>query len=162
MKPRGLAHPVLGALLAITWLLLQESLALPQLMMAAALGLGLPHLLRGFLPTAGRLSHGKAAARLLAAVLWDIVTANLRVARIVLSPGSNPQPAWLLVPLDLHEPMAIAMLATIISTAPGTVSCIVDESRRRIFVHALDCADPAAVVAHLKQRYEQPLKEIFE
>jgi multicomponent K+:H+ antiporter subunit E len=58
--------------------------------------------------------------------------------------------------------MAIAMLATIISTAPGTVSCIVDESRARIFVHALDCADPAALVSHIKQRYEHPLKEIFE
>ena len=27
-------------------------------------------------------------------VLWDIVLSNIVVARIVLSPGSRPQPAW--------------------------------------------------------------------
>jgi multisubunit Na+/H+ antiporter MnhE subunit len=31
------------------------------------------------------------------------------------------------------------LLATIITTTPGTVSCIVDEERRLIWVHALDC-----------------------
>jgi multicomponent K+:H+ antiporter subunit E len=31
----------------------------------------------------------------------------------------------------------------------------------RILVHALDVDDPARLVAHIKQRHEQPLKEIF-
>jgi multicomponent K+:H+ antiporter subunit E len=157
-----LSHPALSALLAATWLLLQQSLALPQLIIAAALGLGLPWLLRGFLPNHGRLRHAGVAARLLGVVLWDIVASNLTVARIVLVPGSNPQPAWVPLPLDLRDPTAIALLATIITTTPGTVSCIVDETRHLIIVHALDCADSAALVAQIKQRYERPLKEIFE
>jgi multicomponent K+:H+ antiporter subunit E len=28
-------------------------------------------------------------------------------------------------------------------------------------VHALDCADPAALAAQIKARYERPLMEIF-
>ena len=162
MKPGWIAHPALSALLAAAWLLLQQSLALPQLITAALLGLGLPWLLRGFLPGSRRLRHGVVAARLLIVVLWDIVTSNLTVARIVLMPGSNPQPAWVLLPLDLRDPTAIALLATLITTTPGTVSCVVDEERHRIIVHALDCTDPAALAAQIKQRYEHPLKEIFE
>ncbi|MGQ3051585.1 MAG: Na+/H+ antiporter subunit E [Roseateles sp.] len=162
MTPRWLAHPALSALLAAAWLLLQQSLDLPQLITAAALGIGLPWLLRGFLPAGGRLRHAGMAVRLLGVVLSDIVTSNLTVARIVLTPGSNPRPAWVLLPLDLTHPAAIALLATIITTTPGTVSCIVDETGRRIIVHALDCADPAAMAAQIKQRYERPLKEIFE
>jgi len=41
------------------------------------------------------------------------------------------------------------------------VSSIVDEQRRTILVHALDCADPAAMARDIKQRYETPLGEIF-
>jgi multicomponent K+:H+ antiporter subunit E len=94
-------------------------------------------------------------------VLWDIVRSNVTVARIVLQPGSNPQPAWLRVPYSLTDDRGVVLLATIITTTPGTVSCVIDEARREILVHALDAADPGAVVAEIVERYEQPLKEIF-
>ena len=42
-------HPVLSALLAAAWLLLQQSLALPQLIAAAVFAFGVPRLVRGFL-----------------------------------------------------------------------------------------------------------------
>lgn len=156
-----LAHPVLSLLIAAAWLLLQQSVALPQLITAAVLGLGLPRLLRGFLGPGVRPRHWGVALRFFGIVLWDIVVSNLVVARIVLSPASKPQPAWVRVPLDIRHPNAIVLLATVITTTPGTVSCIVDEERHEILVHALDCDDPAAMAAQIKQRYEQPLKEIL-
>ena len=161
MKPRWLAHPALSALLAAAWLLLQQSLAPGNLITAAVLGLVLPRLLHGFLGAPTAVRSWPAALRLLWVVLYDIVVANFTVARIVLSPRSNPQPAWLTVPLEVQHPMAITLLATIITTTPGTVSCVVDEHRRYILVHALDCSDVTAMVADMKLRYEAPLKEIF-
>jgi multicomponent K+:H+ antiporter subunit E len=160
--PAGwLSHPVLSLLLAGAWLLLQQSLAVPQLITAAVLGLVLPRLLHGFLGTGARLRAPGAALRFAGVVLWDIVVSNLTVARLVLNPASRPQPAWVPVPLALTDPTAITLLATIITTTPGTVSCVVDEERGEILVHALDCADPAALVADIQQRYEAPLLEIF-
>jgi multicomponent K+:H+ antiporter subunit E len=100
--------------------------------------------------------------RFTALVLWDIVVANMAVARIVLDPRARPQPAWVPVPLVLRDPTAISLLATIITTTPGTVSCVIDDQRGEILVHALDCSDPAAMAAQIKQRYETPLQEIFE
>lgn len=160
--PGWFAHPVLTLMLALAWLLLQQSLALPQLVTAALLGLLLPRLLHGLLGEAVRPKRPDAAARLALRVLWDIVVANLTVARIVLNPAARPQPAWVTVPLEVSHPTAVTLLATIITMTPGTVSCVVDEQRRLILVHALDAADPAAVAADIKQRYERALKEIFE
>jgi multicomponent K+:H+ antiporter subunit E len=45
---------------------------------------------------------------------------------------------------------------------PGTVSAKLSEDRRTLLVHTLDVDDEAALVAEIKQRYETPLKEIFE
>ncbi len=162
MKPRGLlSHPLLSLLVAAAWLLLQQSLAPGNLITAALLGLLLPRLLHGFLPEPVRVQRWSTVLRLLGVVLWDIVKSNLIVARIVLSPGSRPQPAWVPVPLDLEHPLAITLFAAIITTTPGTVSCVVDARRRQILVHALDCTDGAAAAADMKARYEAPLKEIF-
>lgn len=161
MKPRWLAHPVLSLLLAVAWLLLQQSAAPAQLITAAVLGLVIPRLLHGFLGAPTRPRAWGAALRLVAVVLWDIVVANFTVARIVLSPGSRPQPAWVTVPLAVQHPSAISLFATIITMTPGTVSCVVDEERRHILVHALDCSDTVAAAADMKARYEAPLKEIF-
>ncbi len=178
-----LPHPGLSALLAGVWLLLQHSLAIPQLITAALLGWAVPRLLRGFMAdgpgsnqaataaTGPRLTPNHrlraglrrigTVARLTAVVLQDIVAGNLAVARLVLWPGADPRPGWVTVPLDLSHPDAILLLALVITNTPGTVSCVVDEAARQIAVHVLDLDDPAALVAQIKQRYEQPIQEIF-
>lgn len=157
-----LPHPLLSLLLAAVWLLLQQSLALPQLITAGVLGLVLPRLVSGFLGPASRLHRPLLALRFAGLVLWDIVVSNLTVARIVLDPRSRPQPAWVKVPLDTQHPLAITLLATIITTTPGTVSCVVDEEGGFILVHALDCDDVDAAARGMKDRYEAPLRAILE
>ena len=58
---------------------------------------------------------------------------------------------------------AVALLATIITNTPGTVSCVVDEKGHCILVHALDgSAGADTIAADIKARYEAPLKEMFE
>lgn len=162
MKPRGWwPHPVLSTLLVLGWLALQQSLAVPQVLTALVLGWAIPRLVHGFIGERLHVRSWGGALRLLFVVLWDIVVSNITVARIVLSPWSDPQPAWVPIRLDVRHPTAITLLATIITTTPGTVSCIVDDERRLILVHALDCADPAAMARDIKQRYEKPLGEIF-
>ena len=132
----------------------------------AVLGLGLPRLLYGWLgparrapPRAGRLG---VAARLAIVVLWDILRGNLAVARLVLSPGAQPRPAWVRLPLALRHPGAVHLLASVVTMTPGTVSCVIDEDRWLLLIHVLDGDDPAAVVAEVRQRYEQPIRELFE
>lgn len=154
-------HPWLSTLLGFTWLLLQHTLAPFHLISAVLIGLIVPRLLHGFLPVSSPMRM-LPAVRLLGVVLWDIVVSNITVARLVLGPMSQLQPAWITVPLALSHPTAISLLASIITTTPGTVSCTIDEQRRHILVHALDCTDPAQMVADIQARYERPLQIIFE
>jgi multicomponent K+:H+ antiporter subunit E len=161
-RPAWLPHPALSVLLAVIWLLLHQSAALPQLIAAVVIGLVVPKLVDGFIGPALYPRHPLTALRFTLLVLWDIVVSNVAVARIVLGPGVTPRPAWVPVPLDTEHPTAISLLASIITMTPGTVSCVIDEAQHTILVHALDCEDPLALAQQIKQRYEAPLRRIFE
>ena len=65
------------------------------------------------------------------------------------------------MPLACDHPRVNALFATIITTTPGTVSCVVDEQRHLILVHALTCDDAQAMIDDMKTRYEAPLLQIF-
>jgi multicomponent K+:H+ antiporter subunit E len=159
---RWFAHPWLSVLILASWLLLQGSLDPVHWLWGGILGLLLPWLAHDFIDApAGPVRSVRAIARLASRVVGDIVRANLTVARLVLDPRRQPRPAWVWVDSTLQDPRAFVLLATIVTMTPGTVSCVLDEQRRRILVHALDADDPQAVAAEILQRYEQPLKEIF-
>jgi multicomponent K+:H+ antiporter subunit E len=156
-----LASPALSLVVGVGWVLLQGTLSASTLLWAALLALFLPWLVHDFLGRYGPLSGARAAIRLLGVVLWDIVRANLSVARIVLEPGFQPSPAWIRVPYSLTDPRGIVLLASIVTNTPGTISAVIDEERCAILVHALHAPDPQAVADEIRERYERPLKEIF-
>jgi multicomponent K+:H+ antiporter subunit E len=158
---RWLAHPALSVLLAASWLLLQHSLEGVHLLSAVLIGLVIPWLLDPFLPETTAI-RWVPAVRLARRVVWDVIVSNFVVARLVLGPMPRLRPAWVPVKLALTHPTAISLLATIITTTPGTVSCTIDEARRTIWVHALDCEDPDRMAADIKASYEEPLLMIFE
>lgn len=153
-------HPLLSLLLAASWLLLSGSVEPVHLLSAFLLALVVPRLVHPFLGPANRISWS-AALRLALVVLWDIVMSNITVARLVLGPQSRMQPAWLPVPLASSHPTVNALFANIITTTPGTVSCVVDEARGVILVHALNCDNPQAMIDDMKARYETPLLQVF-
>ena len=156
---RWLPHPIESGLVLTVWLGLHSSLAPIHLAGGGLLAVLVPRLLHRSLAGASRPRRPWVAIRLAAVVLWDIVTANVAVARRVLGPMSRLRPGFIEVPLDLAHPDAVALLASIIAITPGTVVADIDEAR--ILVHVLDLADPNALVSEIKHRYERPLKEIF-
>ena len=158
---RWLPHPVVSGLVLTVWLGLHSSLAPIHLAGGMLLAVLVPRLLRRSLAGAGRARRPWVAIRLAGVVLWDIVTANVAVARRVLGPMSRLRPGFVEVPLDLAHPDAVALLGSIIAITPGTVVADIDDARARILVHVLDLADPTALVSEIKDRYERPLKEIF-
>lgn len=159
-QPGWLSHPWLSGLLGVSWLALSHSLEPVHLLSALLIALIVPRLLHPFLGEHARIDVW-AAVRLTAVVLKDIVMSNITVARLVLGPVNRMQPAWLPVPLACDHPRVNALLATIITTTPGTVSCVIDEQRREILVHALTCDDAQAMIDDMKTRYEAPLLRIF-
>lgn len=164
-RPRGLRRllpaPLLSALLFLSWLMLNQTLSVGHLLIAAVLALAVPAYTLRFSPDRPLLRHWPVAMRLTVTVLRDIVVSNIDVARRVLGPESALQPRFVWVPLDVQTPHAIVALAGIITLTPGTLSSELTDDHRFLLVHALHCTDEAALVADIKARYEAPLLEIL-
>jgi multicomponent K+:H+ antiporter subunit E len=159
---RLLPAPRLSALLLLAWPLLNQSWSLGQLLLGAALALAIP-LLTGALQrdrTGPRRTW--AALALAAVVLRDIVVANLQAARLILGPEAALQPRFVWLPLSMSDPHGLVALASIVTLTPGTVSAELSADRRHLLIHVLSLDDEATLAADIRQRYEVPLRAIFE
>lgn len=163
MKSRPwLPHPHLSILLLVIWLLLVNSLAPGQILLGAVLAILVPIYTSEFWNERPTLVRLLPLLRYALVLLGDIVAANLQVARLILGPSSQLRPAFIRYPLTLESDFAITLLASTISLTPGTVTADVDAEGRTLLIHALDVDDEEALVRHIRERYEMPLKEIFE
>lgn len=157
-----LPHPLLTPALAVVWLLLNNSLAPGQVLLGLLLGWAIPRFTLAFWPERVRIHSVPRLLRFAGVFLYDVLVANLAVARLILAGPRALRPAFVAVPLDLSNDLALSLLANTICLTPGTVSARLSADRRQLLVHALDCGDPAALVATVKTRFEAPLKAIFE
>ena len=154
--------PGASALLALFWLLLVNELSAAQATLAVLLGLALPPLTWRFRAARPPVQRFGAAAVLVAVFAYDVVIANLAVARAVLGPMSRIHPRFVRVPLDLTDAWAVTLLAGLVSLTPGTVSVDIDLRERVLTIHALLEEDEVALVRDIKTRYESRIKEIFQ
>ena len=162
MTRRLLPHPWLTLAVAAIWVLLAGGPSAGAVAFGLVLGLVLPALTRPFWPNRPRLGRPLLVLRYVGIVLWDIVVANLQVARLVLFvPNRELRSAYVVIPLALTSPEAIAVLAGTITMTPGTLSAELSADGRALLVHGLHVPDPDALVAEIRQRYEAPLLEIF-
>lgn len=159
---RWLPHPILAPVLAGVWLLLNNSVAPGQILLGLLLGWAIPRFTLAFWPERVRIRKPLALPRFAGVFLYDVLIANLSVARLILAGPRVLRPAFVVVPLDLSNDLAISLLANTICLTPGTVSARLSADRRHLLVHALDTASPEELVATIKTRFEAPLKEIFE
>jgi multicomponent Na+:H+ antiporter subunit E len=68
--------------------------------------------------------------------LWQILISNLRVAKLVLTPGLPIKPRLLRRPPGSSDNRALTLLGCAITLTPGTLT--VDINERYMIVHALD------------------------
>lgn len=158
---RWLPQPMFSLFLWLVWLLLANSLEPGHIVLGALLAFALPLFTARFWPDRPCMRQPRTLVAYLAVFLWDIVIANLTVARLILGPVRRLRPAFITLPLDLKNDFAITVLAHSLSLTPGTVSSKVSEDRRTLLIHVLDLDDEDLLVQRIKERYEAPLKEIF-
>lgn len=163
MLRKILPHPFLTLTLIVVWQMLVNKLTLGNLILGAIFGLVIPVITSPYWPNRPDLRSLPRIVEYVLVVLWDICVANVQVAMIILfKSNANTKPAWVTIPLDLHTPEAITVLAGTITMTPGTVSSDLSADGRSLLVHCLDAPDPDAVRDEIKRRYERRLKEIFE
>lgn len=159
---RWLPHPGLVLLLTLIWLLLVNTFSLGQLLLGAFLGWGITLLTRHFLLDVPRVRKPLQLCLFMIKVFYDIVVANLHVARLVLGPRNRLNPAFVEVPMAIDNNFVLAVLASIVSLTPGTVSAGLSADHKTLLLHGLDVPDAQTLIDEVKSRYEAPLLEIFE
>ncbi|MDN3378001.1 MULTISPECIES: Na+/H+ antiporter subunit E [unclassified Pseudoalteromonas] len=170
---RWLPTPFRSLLLFVVWLLLNNSVSPGHLVLATLFAFFIPIITFPFREPQPLIIKPGLAIKQLLLVLYDIVTANMQVALLILGPVKNLRPAFVKVPLDLSHEMPITILASTVSLTPGTVSAEVypipeslpegeEPTQRYLLIHVLDLADEQELIDTIKKRYEAPLKEIFQ
>ncbi len=162
MIRRLLPHPLLSAILVVIWLLLVNQLSVGHLLLGILLGVALPWYTSRFWPDQVHVRRPLLLLRFIAVVLYDILVANIAVARLIMGRQERLEPAFLELRLQLRSDVAISVLANTISLTPGTVSTYLSADRRCLIIHSLHTTDPDELLATIRQRYESPLKEILE
>lgn len=155
-------HPILSFVLWLIWLLLNNTFAAGHMLLGAVLATVLPLMTLSFWPDNIRIQHPLSLFKFILIVIWDILLANIEVARLILGKNSSLESKFIEIPLEIQQPISISLLANTISLTPGTVSCDVSEDKKTLIVHALHSPEPSQTIAEIKQRYEQPLKKVFE
>lgn len=155
-------HPWLSVLLFLTWFGLVNQLKVGSAVMALILATAIPLLTAPWWPNRPRIRAPLALARYVLLVLWDILVANVQVARIILfMPNDRIQSRWIAIPIDLTSPEAITLLAGTITMTPGTLTADLSADGRVLLIHSLHAPDPDAIRDEIKTRYEARLKRIF-
>lgn len=155
-------HPYLTVTLVVLWMLLVNRLAVGSLVMAALLGTAIPLITARWWPGTPPVARPFALIGYIGLVLWDVIIANIQVAKIVLfMPTAQIKSAWITVPLDLTSPEAITLLAGTITMTPGTLTADIAADGRSLLIHSLHAPDPDAIRDDIKARYETRLKRIF-
>jgi multicomponent K+:H+ antiporter subunit E len=162
MMRRLFPHPYLSVLLFITWFLLVNDIKLGSVVIAAILAITIPNLTEAYWPDRAKIISVPRLVAYCLLVLWDILVANVQVARIILfMPRDRITSAWIAIPIDLASPEAITLLAGTITMTPGTLTADMSACGRVLLIHALHAPDPDQVRDDIKARYETRLKRIF-
>ncbi|MFP4079135.1 MAG: Na+/H+ antiporter subunit E [Ectothiorhodospira sp.] len=162
LRERWFPHPLLTITLVVVWMLLLNGFSLGGLLLGGVLGVVIPIITSHFWPGRPPLRAWGKAMAFTAIALWDVIVANVIVARLILfRDPSTLASRWVALPLELRSPEAITILAGTISLTPGTVSSDLSADGRTLLVHCLDAPDAEAAVREMKTRYEARLKEIF-
>lgn len=154
-------HPVLTVTLWLIWLLLNNTASAGHMVLGALLAIFIPWFTSGFWPEKIRILKPLLLIKYVARVLYEIIVANVVVAKMILDRADKLQPGFIAYSLKLESPIAISLLANTISLTPGTVSCDLTEDGRTLLIHTLHIDDAEAIKAEIAHKFEQPLEEIF-
>jgi multicomponent Na+:H+ antiporter subunit E len=147
-------------LLGGAWAALSGVVSGRQLAVGLALGLAILVLMGG--PGTDYLRKARQVASFSVFFLVELVLANLRVARDVLTPRPPITPGVVGIPLDLEGDVPIVLYAVLLTLAPGTLALDVSEDRKTLYVHGMWLGDPEVFRREQKENFERRVKELVE
>ena len=148
--------PLLSAALA-------RSASVGQILLGLGIALAVPHFVSTLRLTNVRVRRPLVVVGFILRVGHDVLLSNFEVAwGVVTWRWRRPQSKFVIVPLELRDPVGLAALSMVTTVVPGTVWSELALDRSALLLHVWDAGEEGAFVARFKARYEKPLREIFE
>lgn len=160
---RILPYPILSAGLFAASVLLSNSVAPPSLVLALLIAILAPAIMLALRVERVRVKNPRAIFSLAIDIAIDILRSNWAVAQIILAGKRKERTSGFIhIPLDLRDRYALAVLAIVLTSTPGTLWVEYEAANGRLLLHVLDLVDKETWVRLIKDRYERRLMEIFE
>ena len=153
---------LIHGLLVIAWLTLTGTYTLGNTVFAVVVGYILMATVERRQQSRTYTKRIPAAIALLFYFLYELTKANAVVAWEMIDPRHTMKPGIVAVPLDLQSPVAITVLANLITLTPGTLSLDVSEDHKTLYVHGMYVGDPDQFRKDIKQGFERRVKEVLE
>ena len=152
-----------NVLLALAWATLQAEFTLVNLLVGHAVGYVILTLLvkGGVLAESRYIGKVRMTVGFIGFFLRELVVANLRLTRDVISLRSTIRPGIIAVPLDVTRDSEILLLATLINLTPGSVALDVSPDRKVMYVHSMYVKSPDAARAEIKNGYERRIVQLL-
>lgn len=159
---RWIPYPLLTLSLLLMWLLL-NSFTLGHFLLGSVIALSAARVMVALQPQGIEVRRWSAVPRLIGVLLWEILRSNIAVASIIIRGRRTARRAgFIVVPLDIRDPMGLALLACILTSTPGTAWVEYRAGNGLLLLHILDLFDEQTWIGLIKNRYERLLMEIFE
>ncbi|MCW5713125.1 MAG: Na+/H+ antiporter subunit E [Bauldia sp.] len=163
MTRRLLPYPLLVLLLWGMWLLLQQSVRPGQLLLGLVVAFLAGHAMAALRVPRPKLRRLWKTLELFWLVTVDILHSNVAVATLILFRRHRAETsAFLLMPLKLRDRNGLAVLACILTAAPGTAWLEYNPTTGMVLVHVFDLVDEKQWIERIRHRYERLLLEIFQ
>ena len=91
---------------------------------------------------------------LLGFLVKEMILGAVSVAWLVVRPKLRLRAEFIEYPLTVTTDIQITLLANMITLTPGTLSVDVSDDRRTLLIHALDVAEPEAVIGRIAAGFE--------
>ncbi|CAN7191650.1 Na+/H+ antiporter subunit E [Rhizobium sp. LjRoot98] len=152
---------MVNVLLMLTWAAVSGSFTIPNLLLGLAVGALSLWLVREQFAAARHRVNPVKLLVLTAVFFKELSLSAIKVALLVIRPDMQLRPGIFAFPLTLTRDFEITLLANLITLTPGTLSVDVSEDRKTLYVHALDCHDPAAEKRAISTGFERRIREAF-
>lgn len=152
---------LINVLLALAWAAVSGSFSPQNIIFGFVLGIAALSLIREQVGSVGYFGRARRVVSLALLFVYELILSAWRVTVLVLSPNMQLKPGIFAYPLKVDRDFEITLLANLITLTPGTLSVDVSEDRRYLYVHAIDCSDPAQTRREIADGFERKIMEAF-
>lgn len=151
---------VINLIIAIMWMFLSESYTFPTFLTGYIFGILLLYLLRKFIPGEFYFKRVISIVKLVLLFIKELVLSNISMIKYIYSPKNSAEPGIFEIPLDVNKEWEIAILTSLISLTPGTLSVALSDDNKKLFVHAMNIDDVDDSINDIKNSFEKAIMEV--